>query len=561
MSDFLPSTPEEVKNRGWDYVDIVLVTGDAYIDHPSFGAAVIGRVLEQQGYRVAICDMPDVKDTSSFTLFGAPRLFFAVTGGNVDSVMMRYTSFLKVRNDDPFRPETEIERPLRSLISYCNCIRSLYKGIPIVIGGIEASMRRLAHYDFVDNKIRRSILLDSRADILIYGMGEYAVKEVANRIKKGIAIEGIPGTVIVRKELPDDLKKYKVLPDEETLTAGDTESKKLYGVFFKTIYLSLETVFVQGSGGRFLLQYPPYKMTGDELDTVYELPYKYSPAPKYLNRKIDAFNMIQNSINSHRGCVSGCAFCSIALHQGRRVVSRSEKSIIQEIETLTRDKNFKGHVSDVGGPTANMYAVSCRSNWQCTRESCLYPNRCPSLVVETKKYLKLLEHCRKIPGVKKISIGSGVRYDLFYSDYKEGLEDFIVNYVGGQLKIAPEHTEPEVLHVMRKVPLVPLADFVMFFSKICKKRGVKYFLVPYLMSNHPGSSHASMIRSRDNVKKLFGYVPKQVQSFFPLPLTLSSAVYYTGYDPLTGKKVFVEKDKGARNRQHSLFFEHKKSKK
>ncbi|MDA3901746.1 MAG: YgiQ family radical SAM protein [Spirochaetes bacterium] len=561
MNKFLVSTPEELKQRGWDSVDIVLVSGDAYIDHPSFGAAVIGRILERQGYRVAVCDTPDYQDPDSIAQFGAPRLFFAVTGGNVDSVMMRYTSSLKVRNDDPFRPAGCPPRPLRAVIAYTNLIRSRFKGVPIVIGGIEASMRRLAHYDFLDNRIRRSLLLDSRADVLVWGMGEHAIVNIAGLIKAGKPCDGVAGTVIVRKCMPENIGEYKQLPDEELLTGNDDNAKKHYSRFFKTLYTSSDSPLVQRSGQRFLIQYPAHLMTGEELDSVYNLPFTYSLPPKYRGKTIPAFTMIQNSINAHRGCVSGCGFCSIAMHQGRRVISRSEESILRELDIIKTKPEFKGHLRDVGGPSANMYKVSCRSNWRCVRTSCLYPNRCQSLITETGKWMKLLEKCRTAEGVKKVTIGSGIRYDLFYQDYKKGLEEFVAHYVGGQLKIAPEHTEEEVLSVMRKTPLCELPEFVTYFKSLCKKLGVEYYLIPYLMSNHPGCTLASMKRAEKSIKNMFGFVPEQVQSFFPLPLTLSSAIYYTGIDPLTDQKVFVERDKRAREAQHSLFYKNRTDKK
>lgn len=550
MARLIPTSPDEVKDRGWNELDVILVSGDAYVDHHSFGVAVIARVLEAKGYRVAIIDNPDFHDPDSVKLLGRPRLFFGVTGGNIDSVVSRYTSFLTVRNDDPYLPgEGANPRPLRSVISYCNLIKAAYKDVLVVIGGIEASMRRLIHYDYLDNKLRRSILLDSKADLLIYGMGELPIVETAARIEKGLSLSGIAGTVHIEQELPEG--DYLSLGTQQEVFA----SKDSYADYFRITYLEGDRIFVQPEGKRYLVQYPPPVYESGDLDYVYSLPFSGEAPDKYKGRKIKAMEMIADSITSHRGCVSGCAFCSIALHQGRRIISRSRESIMEEVKRMAAKPTFKGHIRDLGGPSANMYGTFCKADWRCKRESCLYPEMCPNLTPQAKLWFSLLDEACKVKGVKHLSIGSGIRYDLLMRDYPEGLEKLVERYVGGQLKIAPEHTSPAVLRRMRKSPVYPLGRFVKNFRDVTKRLGIKRYLIPYLMSNHPGSDDAAMKEMKKTVEELFGMVPDQVQSFFPLPMTLSSVQYYCGFDPLDRDPLFVNRDKGAKRKQHAVFFE------
>ena len=392
---FLPITREELTQRGWNEVDIVLITGDAYIDHPAFGTAVIGRTLEQRGYRVGIIAMPDWKDPQSVTVFGKPRLFFGVTSGNVDSMLARYTAFKRDRSDDPYVPGGKAGRkPERAVLAYCNLIKAVYKDVPLVIGGVEASMRRVAHYDYWDNKVRRSILEDARADILVYGMGEKAITTIAERLQREHGstpltmtidqlLQGILGTVMLSKELPEGAK---LLPVEEEVLA----SKEAFGEFYRLFFRHQQQLLAQPTGKRYLIHHPPATISSEELDAIYALPYTRQPHPSY-KEPIPAFEMIRNSVTAHRGCVSGCSFCSLSLHQGKKIVSRSPASVLREVEIIANQPDFKGHITDIGGPSANMYGFDCQQDWNCARESCLFPSLCWNLRINTRAWLKLLK--------------------------------------------------------------------------------------------------------------------------------------------------------------------------
>jgi uncharacterized radical SAM protein YgiQ len=541
---FLPITKEEALKRGWKNVDIILVTGDAYIDHPSFGMAVIGRVLEKAGFSVGIIPMPNFLDPLSIEKFGKPNLFFGVTSGNIDSMLSRFTAFKKIRNDDPYVPGGKGGiKPSNAVITYCNLIKQRFKDVPIVIGGIEASMRRLLHYDFVQDKLRRSILLDSRADILVYGMGEYQVVQIAQRLAKGQSLEGIFGTVTIAKQKPDNAVE---LPPEEDAMANMDSLRAMYKIFYRNFSTK---VITQQSGGRYIIHTPPPALTQKELDAYYELPYERKPHPIYKDT-IPAYEMIKYSINAHRGCAGGCSFCSLTLHQGKMVVWRTPDSIKREIVTVSRRKV---HISDIGGPSANMYGFACTIGG-CNRESCVFPTVCKHLQLATDRWLGLMEDALTLPNVKKVSVGSGIRYDLFMqgNNAKKNLEFLVKHFVSGQLKIAPEHTDATVLRAMRKVSAIPLEDFVEAFNAACKRLGREYYLVPYLMSCHPGSTNSSVHRMRSDIAALFGYVPYQCQAFIPLPMTLSSIQYYTGSDPLTGEQFFVERNAVKRRKQHGI---------
>ena len=557
---FLALSRKEIEQRGWAEVDIVLITGDAYIDHPSFGTAVIGRILEQRGYRIGIIAMPDWKDSESVTVFGKPRLFFGVTSGNVDSMLARYTAFKRYRSDDPYVPGGQAGRkPDRAILVYCNLIKAKYKDVPIAIGGVEASMRRMAHYDFWSNKVRRSILEDSRADILVYGMGERAIRSIAERLKippnadmrnSGVdtRLHGIPGTVVIAKSLPD---KAELLPAEEDVLADKKHFLDFYGDFYRR----QSQLLAQPSGKRYLLHYPQARLDSDELDAIYVLPFVRQPHPSYTE-KIPAFEMIRHSITAHRGCVSGCSFCSLGLHQGKNITSRSEDSILEEVRQIAAEADFKGHISDIGGPSANMYGFGCSRDWNCGRESCLFPALCPNLQISTKRWLQLLKKAQRVRGVSRVTIGSGLRYDLLLKDpeYKRLLKEFIRKHVSGQLKIAPEHSNPKVLRAMRKTPLVKLEDFVELFREMTRKGGKEQYPLPYLMSCHPGSTAKVMQAMKKEVQSILGFVPQQVQAFIPLPMTLSSVIFYTGVDPLTGERFEVVRDMNERRKQHEIFF-------
>lgn len=548
---FLPVTRAEIEKLGWDCVDVVLVTGDAYVDHPSFGSAVVGRVLEAEGFRVAVISMPDWKDPSSVMTFGRPRLFFGVTSGNVDSMLARWTSFGKARRDDPYVPGGKAgRRPERAVIVFCNLIRAAYRDIPVVIGGIEASMRRLAHYDYREDRVRRSLLEDARADLLVYGMGEHQVAEAARRLARGESLSGIAGTVEITRNAPSGALE---LPSEERAVSD----KKDFAEFFRLFYLNQDRVLVQPAAKRFLVQYPSPRMESEDLDRIHDLPFSRRPHPSYTE-EVPAFAMIRNSVASHRGCVSGCAFCSLSLHQGRRIVSRSERSVLAEVDQLAGMEYFKGHVNDIGGPSANMYGCSCGRDWRCSRDSCTNPDLCPNLRVSTKRWIGLLGKAAKRGGVKLVTVGSGIRYDLLMRDDPSLLRDLIAHHVSGQLKIAPEHTSERVLAVMRKKPLADLKDFTGAFFRESRALGKRLYIIPYLMSCHPGCTLKDMHEAKREALSVFSFLPEQVQAFIPLPMTLSSVIYHTGVDPLTGEKVFVERDPAGRRRQHRVLLPGKK---
>ncbi len=549
LMSVIPATIEEFRQTGWKQADVIIVTGDAFVDHPAFGAAVIARVLEKRGFKVAVIDQPDVNNPLSVALYGKPRLFFGVTSGNVDSMLTRYTAFKKIRNDDPFSPDNvPRNRCDRAVIRYCNLIRQNFKDTYVVIGGIEASMRRFFHYDYWSNNVRRSILLDSKADILVYGMGENAITSIADELNEHRRPSSVNGTVEIMSEI--DYASNAILLDEEKKCIDD---KKIFSENFKKIYLNGDAIIIQPADKRFLVQYPADVLSQEQIDAVYELPFERLPHSKYDGKKIPAFEMIKFSINSHRGCASGCAFCSIYLHQGRKIISRSENSVLKEAEKIARKSYFTGHITDVGGPSANMFGTVCINPKRCVRASCLYPDRCVYLKTDQKRWISLLGKVKSLNKIKHVTVGSGVRYDLFMRDNPELLED-LIDYISGQMKIAPEHTSEIVLAAMRKKPLYKLENFVRNFNDTVKRKGKKYYIIPYLMSNHPGSDAKAMRAMKADTEKIFKFQPDQVQSFIPLPMTLSSAMYYTGEDPFTGEKLFVEKDTDRKRKQHMLFF-------
>ena len=546
---FLPTTKEEIKKRGWNQLDIVLITGDAYIDHPAFGAAVIGRILEDKGYRVGVIAMPDWRNPESIDALGKPGLFFGVTGGAVDSMLSKYTAFRRKRSDDPYRPgKTLFDRPDRSIITYCNLIKKKYKDVPIVIGGIEASTRRIAHYDYWSNKVRRSIIEDSRADILVYGMGESQIINIADNLSSGLKPDRIPGTVAISGEMPENAV---VLPPEEKVMKDMNSFSDLYKIFYR----NLRRTMVQEAGKRYIIHNPPTDKKSIDIDYIFSLPYMRLPH-SYCKEPVGAFEMIKNSVISHRGCFSGCSFCSLAIHQGKGILSRSKASITDEITRIAETPYFKGHINDIGGPSANMYAFDCKAGWKCDRESCIFPDLCGNIRYGTSKWINVLDRANSLDKVKIVTVGSGIRYDLFMKD-PEGrylLKPLVKSHISGQLKIAPEHTSKRVLRAMRKTPVYALNEFVSEFRESTKRAGKKQYLLPYLMSCHPGCSYKDMVSARKEISALFNFIPDQVQAFIPLPMTLSSVIYYTGRDPLTGEKFHSAKDMNERRRQHNIFF-------
>lgn len=546
----IPLTTDEVQSLGWDAVDVVLITGDAFVDHPAFGAAVIARVLLHAGFRVAVIAQPDWKRPDSVMTFGRPRLFFGITSGNVDSMLARFTAFKKVRNDDPYSPDgVEGKRPPRAVIVYANLVKAAYKDVPIVLGGIESSMRRLAHYDFWDDAPRRSILLDARADVLVYGMGEKAILEIARRMADGCwndDAKKILGTVEISRTLPEG---YELLPPEEEVLSD----KNAFLAMYRALYRLSNKLLAQPSGGRYILHNPPKTMDSSELEAIHRLPFSREIHPSLGKARIPAFEMIRCSVISHRGCVSGCSFCSLALHQGRRIVARGEDSILEEIEQIKSKEYFRGHITDIGGPSADMYAYRCKAQWQCARESCLYPDICKNLSCNEEAWITLLGNAAAKSGVKHVTVGSGVRFDLLARSDDALLQELVRRHVSGQLKIAPEHTEMPVLRAMRKTPCAPLDEFVARFFAAAKRAGIKRYLLPYFMSCHPGCGMREMNAMKKNIVDIFHFTPEQVQAFIPLPMTLSSVIYWTGCDPLSGEEFFVEKSAAARRAQHRVF--------
>ena len=546
----LPLSRSEAAQRGWNEVDVVLITGDAYVDHPAFGAAVIGRVLEARGWRVGIIAMPDWRDPQSVTVFGRPRLFFGVTSGNIDSMLARYTAFKRYRSDDPYAPGGKAGRkPERAVLAYCNLIKAAYKDAPIVLGGVEASMRRIAHYDFWSNRVRRSILEDARADILVYGMGEAAIAAIAERLSAGQPLDGIPGTAHLSRALSADAVP---LPPEEEVMASQAQLLECYRLFYRHQRERL----AQPTGKRYLIHNPPQAMTTAELDAMYDLPFSRKPHPSY-HEPIPAFEMIRHSITAHRGCVSGCSFCSLGLHQGKRIVSRSPESVRREVERMANAPDFTGHVTDIGGPSANMYGIECARAWDCGRESCLFPALCPNLRLNAGAWLNLLRQASRVNGVARVTVGSGIRYDLFMQapDAENLLKELVAHHISGLLKIAPEHVCPAALRAMRKTPIFSLSAFVERFRAITRSLGKEQYPLPYVMSCHPGSSDAETQAMRDEIFSIFGFVPEQTQAFIPLPMTLSSVIYFTGIDPLTGERFSVTRDMDERRKQHQRLFQ------
>jgi uncharacterized radical SAM protein YgiQ len=578
ITDWLPITRDELQKRGWSEVDIVLVTGDAYIDHPSFGTAVIGRVLEREGYKVAILPQPNWKDDlRDFKKFGQPRLFFGVTAGCMDSMVNHYTAAKRLRSDDAYTPNNQAGfRPDYPTIVYTKIIKQLYPDTPVVLGGIEASLRRLAHYDYWQDKYMPSILMQSGADLLVYGMGEKPIMEIAQQLNAGkpiVEIRNVLQTGFVCNAEPDrdevgerhaasiQLHSYEnCLSDPkksaENFRIIETESNKI-----------LSQTLIQQHGEKTVVIHPPYpQMATAEIDAIYDLPYTRLPHPKYNKRgTIPAYEMIRHSINIHRGCFGGCAFCTISAHQGKHIVSRSSSSILKEVKQVIQMEDFKGYLSDLGGPSANMWMMKGKTLEiceKCQKYSCIYPTICKNLNVDHKPLLNLYKTVSQNPKIKKVFIGSGIRYDLFdkqssnpdnvYAEY------IIENCVSGRLKVAPEHTEPHVLQTMRKPIFDRFVNFKTLFEEINRSRGLRQQLIPYFISSHPNSTEKDMKTLAEKTKKL-GYRLEAVQDFTPTPMTLATEMYHTGYDPYTMKKIYCAKNPEEKRRQNQAFFWWKKS--
>lgn len=545
---YLPVTKEEMLKAGWERPDFVYITGDAYVDHPSFGHAIISRILEAHGYKVAIIAQPDWKDENSITEFGAPRLGFLVTAGNMDSMVNHYSVSKKRRKTDAYTPGGVAgKRPDYATVVYCNLIKRIYKNIPIIVGGIEASLRRLAHYDYWSDQLKRSILMDSGADLLIYGMGEHAIIEVADALKSGLEIKDITfvaGTVYKAKNV-EDVYDGIMLPDFETLKNEKLAYAKSFDIQYRNTDPFVAKPLIEQYGvKRYIVQNPPSKpLTMQEMDDVYELPYMRNYHPSYeAAGGVPAISEIKFSLTSNRGCFGGCSFCALTFHQGRIVQCRSHESLIREAELMTKDPDFKGYIHDVGGPTANFRAPACRkqrTKGVCSNKQCLFPAPCKNLEVDHSDYMELLRKLRKIPGVKKVFIRSGIRFDYVLADSDDTfLKELCKYHISGQLRVAPEHVADNVLQMMGKPENAVYKKFVDKFYRINEKLGMKQYLVPYLMSSHPGSGLKEAVILSEHIRDL-GYMPEQVQDFYPTPSTISTCMYYTGVDPRTMKKVYI----------------------
>jgi uncharacterized radical SAM protein YgiQ len=536
---------------------VILITGDAYVDHPSYGAAVIGRVLEAEGFRVGIIAQPDWKSPDQFTALGRPRLFFGITAGNLDSMVANYTANKRRRQKDDYSPGGKSRlRPDRPTIVYANRVREAFGDIPVVIGGIEASLRRFAHYDWWDNDVRRSLLLDSRADILVYGMGETQVLEIASRLNRGADLWAIPGTAVIGSEVTA-IQDCMEIPSYEEVK----ESKAKFGDAFRLISLNQDPfsgkILAQKHGPRYVIQFPPpAPMEEKQLDRIYELPYARAWHPGYdKDGGVPGFETVRFSLISHRGCCGECSFCSLSMHQGRIIQSRSTQSILREALKLAEGKDFKGTITDVGGPTANLYKTRC-SLWEgkgaCRNRHCLTPERCGSLKPGYKESLRLLQALRSLPGVKHVFLESGLRYDLLTDAFaEEYLENLCQYHVSGQLKVAPEHSADRVLRIMNKPAFGVYDTFARKFRDMNRKVGKDQYLVHYFISAHPGSTLADTLELSLELMKRKVY-PEQIQDFMPLPLTLSGTVYYTGTHPLTGKEVYVPRSDHERRMHRAL---------
>ena len=547
--------------RGWDSVDFVYVIGDAYVDHPSFGHAIISRVLESHGYRVGIISQPDWKNKKSIQVFGEPRLGFLVSAGNMDSMVNHYSVSKKRRKTDAYTPGGEMgKRPDYACVVYGNLIRQTYKKTPIILGGIEASLRRLAHYDYWSDRLKRSVLLDSGADIISYGMGERSIVEIADALDAGIPVNEltyIDGTVVKIKDR-DRIYDAEFLPSYEDLKAD----KKTYADSFYTQYLNTDAfngkrLAEPYSDHLFVVQNPPSKpLSVSEMDDVYSLPYTRTYHPSYEAKGgIPAISEIRFSLISNRGCFGGCSFCALTFHQGRIVQVRSHESLLKEAEIITKEKDFKGYIHDVGGPTANFRHPSCKKQTEhgvCRNRQCLFPKPCGNLDADHSDYVSLLKKLRELPGIKKVFIRSGIRFDYLLADRKRDfLKELCQYHVSGQLKVAPEHVARPVLSLMGKPEHSVYEKFTEEFYKMNAKIGKKQYLVPYLMSSHPGSTLKEAVELAEYCRDL-GYMPEQVQDFYPTPSTLSTCMYYTGLDPRTGQKVYVPKNPHEKAMQRAL---------
>lgn len=577
LTDFLPTTKKELDLRGWDYVDIILFSADAYIDHPSFGAAVVGRTLEAEGYRVAIVPQPDWHgDYRDFRKLGQPKLFFGICPGCMDSMVNKYTANRRLRSEDAYSPDGRHDcRPEYPTIVYTKILKELYPNVPVVLGGIEASLRRLTHYDYWQDRLRKCILCDSGADMITYGMGERVNIELAARLAAGETISEIrdlPQTVFLAKkeDIPGGITENDIVLHSHERCLKD---KKAQAENFRHIEEESNRIhaqrLIQGVDGRYAVVNPPYPtMTTEELDRSHSHPYTRLPHPKYKGKRIPAFEMIKNSVNIHRGCFGGCAFCTISAHQGKFITCRSKENILEEVKEIIKQPYFKGYLSDLGGPSANMYGMhgrNLKACEACKRPSCIHPAICPNLNTDHSELLDIYRSVDAIPEIKKSFIGSGVRYDLILHHSKdentnkaaqEYARELIKNHVSGRLKVAPEHTSDSVLHYMRKPSFSLFKTFKQAFDRINREEGLKQQLIPYFISSHPGC-YAEDMAELAVITKGLDFQLEQVQDFTPTPMTVSTETWYTGYDPYTLEPVYSAKSPKEKLQQRQFFFWYK----
>jgi len=558
---FLPLTVEEMQKYGWEQPDFVYVIGDAYVDHPSFGPAIISRTLENFGYKVCIISQPDINNNSDFKRFGKPRLGFLICAGNIDSMVDHYSVSKKRRKKDYYTPGGVMgKRPDRALIRYSSKLRELYPDSPILIGGIEASLRRLNHYDYWDNSVRRSILLDSKADLLMYGMGEKTIVQVADALDSGLDVKDIiyiRNTVWKTKDIDMLPSNAIYLPSYDEVLADKLNYVKSFQIQYKNTDAFTGKPLVEKYRNLFVVQNPPeFPLSTEEMDATYALPYMRATHPLLeAMGHVPAIDEVKFSVISNRGCFGGCHFCALTMHQGRLIQSRSKESIIDEVKMISKDKDFKGYIHDIGGPTANFYRPSCSKQIEhgvCTSKECLGMNPCKNLEVDHSEYLDILKEARKLPGIKKVFVRSGLRYDyIMYDKNKEFFEELVKYHISGQLKVAPEHVDDRVLVRMGKPSRELYDKFVKEYYDLNQKHNMNQFLVPYLMSSHPGSTLDAAINLAEYLRDT-GHMPEQVQDFYPTPGTASTCMYYTGIDPFTNEEVYVERDPHGKAMQRAL---------
>ncbi len=570
LTDWLPTTKKEVELRKWEELDVIIFSGDAYIDHPSFGAAVIGRILEAEGLRVAIVPQPNWRDDlRDFKKLGRPRLFFGVSAGCMDSMVNKYTANKRLRSDDAYTPDARPDmRPEYPSIVYTQILKKLFPDVLVVLGGIEASMRRLTHYDYWQDRVRPSILTDSGADLLVYGMGEKPIVELAHRMLRGESLEELPQIAYLSSKVTPQEGDIILFSHEECLKDKKKEAANFRHIEEESNKYAASRI-LQAVDRRTVVVNPPYPpMTTEELDHSFDLPYTRLPHPKYKGKRIPAYDMIKHSVNIHRGCFGGCAFCTISAHQGKFIVSRSKESIIKEVKAITELPDFKGYLSDLGGPSANMYRMGgtnqelCR---KCKRPSCIYPKICPNLNTDHRPLMELYHMVDSLPGIKKSFIGSGVRYDLLLHESKDSkinqsareyTRELITRHVSGRLKVAPEHTSNRVLSMMRKPPFAQFEAFKKIFDNINREEGLRQQIIPYFISSHPGCKEEDMAELAVITKRLDFHL-EQVQDFTPTPMTVSTEAWYTGFHPYTLEPVFSAKTQREKLAQRQFFFWYK----